>query len=182
MHASPPSITALRAAEHALELNRQCGDAIRRRLARLVARFRANLHTLRLHSIGGPFPIQMLAFDKAINPLQLHQRLLVAGVRTLVVRDHAQPKGRLGFVLNASHQCADIDYATTALTGAGGLSMARPRPRPLIDGIDDPAPAKVASKFKRFGNERSCETLARSACEAQASRKSGRYGRARYGS
>ena len=151
MHASPPSITALRAAEHALELNRQCGDAIRRRLARLVARFRVNLHRLGLHSIGGPFPVQMLALDKATNPLRLQRSLLVAGVRTLVVRDHDEPKGRLGFVLNASHKCADIDYATTALTGAGGLSMARPRRRLLIDGTkDDRAPAKSPLEIQTF--------------------------------
>ena len=41
MHGSPPSMAAIRAAEHALELNRVAGDGIRHRLGRLVVRFRA---------------------------------------------------------------------------------------------------------------------------------------------
>ena len=43
VHCSPPSVANIRAAAHALELNRTCGDALRLRLAGLVGRFRTAL-------------------------------------------------------------------------------------------------------------------------------------------
>src|SRR4051794_22212057 len=80
VHASPPSITALRAAEHALRLNQQCGDALRRRLGGLVARFRENLHGVGLDGLGGLFPVQILASDQGSDPVRLQRSLLAAGV------------------------------------------------------------------------------------------------------
>jgi 8-amino-7-oxononanoate synthase len=134
IHSSPPSMGALRAAEHALELNRQSGDAIRRRLAGLVDRFRANLRWGGLKSFGGLFPVQMLASTRGRDPIQLQRSLLLAGVRTLVVRDHAEPRGRLAFVLNASHKSADIDHATAALMALARARQESPGPNELLAG------------------------------------------------
>jgi len=120
VHASPPSIAALRAAEHALLINQECGDRRRRRLAGLVSRFRSNLHGLGLDRLGSLFPVQMPALEGGMDPVRVQRTLLAAGVRTLLVQDHAGPKARLAFILNASQRPESIDKATTAL--AAGLS------------------------------------------------------------
>ena len=75
MHCSPPSIAVLRAAEHALAVNRLQGDGARFYLSQLVERFRSGLRQIGLAAQGGLFPLQMLAVAASMRGL-LHLRLL----------------------------------------------------------------------------------------------------------
>jgi 8-amino-7-oxononanoate synthase len=114
VHSSPPSLAALRAAEHALAANRQQGDERRLYLAQLIQRFRAGLRQIGLTAAGGLFPVQMLSVGGA-DARTLHLRLLCAGIRTVIVRCCRGIGMRLGFLITALHRPADIDRAIEAL-------------------------------------------------------------------
>jgi 8-amino-7-oxononanoate synthase len=114
VHASPPSIPALHAAEHALLVNAERGDDLRRRLAQLVARFCEGMHRAGLHGNNSSFPVQMLVPENA-DQIQLHRMLDNAGIRTALVRTRTAPGTKLVFVINASHTSADIDRAIQAV-------------------------------------------------------------------
>jgi 8-amino-7-oxononanoate synthase len=126
-HASPPSIAVLHAAEHALMLNAERGDVIRRHLARLVTRFRGQICRTRLSGTESLFPVQTLTADPSLDVVRLHQVLAAAGVRTVVVRERAAPGAKLLFVFNALHSIEDVDRAADALNSAAGSSSARRR-------------------------------------------------------
>jgi 8-amino-7-oxononanoate synthase len=127
IHASPPSIAVLHAAEHALMLNAARGDAIRRHLARLVARFRERIYRTRLSGTHTLFPVQALTADPSLDVVRLHRMLSAAGVRTVVVRERVAPGAKLLFVFNALHSIEDVDQATDALASAVDGSLARQR-------------------------------------------------------
>jgi len=118
MHSSPPSVAVLRAAAHALELNRTHGDALRLRLARLVRHFRARLADLGLHVQGGLFPVQTLAPSAALDPAALHALLLERGVRAVLHRPRPGGRARLSFLITARHRFAEIDRAVDVLAAA----------------------------------------------------------------
>jgi 8-amino-7-oxononanoate synthase len=115
VHASPPSVAALRAAEHALMVNRAQGESRRLRLAALVARFRAQLRQIGLAAHGEPFPAQMLDLPAVLDAGIVRRRLFLRGIRTVVVRNCRNTGVRLGFLINAWHRPADIDHAIEAL-------------------------------------------------------------------
>ena len=117
VHASPPSIPALHAVEHALLVNAERGDDIRLRLAQLVARFRNGMRQAGLHGNDSPFPVQMLAPENA-DPSQLHRKLATVGIHTAVVRTRAAPGAKLVFVINALHTATEIDRAIEAVVTA----------------------------------------------------------------
>ena len=117
VHASPPSIAVLHAAEHALIVNAAHGDAIRRHLAELVTYFREQIRWTGFGS-QSIFPAQILASDLHRAPVRLHRMLLAAGVRTVVVRKRDAPGARLVFSFNASHSIADVDQAANTLAAA----------------------------------------------------------------
>ena len=71
VHCSPPSVATLRAAEHAVEMNRTWGDILRHRLALLVRRFREGLRALGLSASGGLFPIQTLVLPPRVDARSL---------------------------------------------------------------------------------------------------------------
>lgn len=125
VHSSPPSLAVLHAALHALRLNAQCGDTIRRRLARLVARFREGIRRLGLREAGTLFPVQMLAPDHDGDAVRLQRLLRAADVHTVIVRGRAAPGARLAFVITALHSPAEIAQATKALRAAQGRNPAR---------------------------------------------------------
>jgi len=60
IHCSPPSNAALSAVAHALDVNRDCGDALRTRLANLIGIFRRKLQAIGLTTRGGLFPVQTI--------------------------------------------------------------------------------------------------------------------------
>lgn len=114
MHCSPPSLPVIRAAEHALRLNRKYGDGLRLRLASLVKHFRSRAESAGFRFTGGIFPVQTLA-SPGVDPQPLHERLLHRGVRT-VLRHGLHGRGsRLSFVITARNTPASIDQAIAAL-------------------------------------------------------------------
>jgi 8-amino-7-oxononanoate synthase len=116
VHSSTTSAAVIAAARHALEVNRRRGDAIRRRLARLVIRFRRRLADAGLHSAGGLFPVQTLRTASGVDVVGLHSRLLRLGVRTVLGRRRRCAGARILFVINARHRGPDIDRAVDALS------------------------------------------------------------------
>ena len=69
VHCSPPSVAVLRAAEHALALNRRAATRWRSRLAAARARTSGGrLAELGLRSLGGLFPVQTLAPAPGSSP------------------------------------------------------------------------------------------------------------------
>jgi 8-amino-7-oxononanoate synthase len=127
VHASPPSIAVLHAAEHALMVNAARGDAIRRHLADLVTCFREQIHRIGFSGPHSLFPAQALVTDPQWDPVRLHRMLGAAGVRTIVVRERAAPGAKLLFVFNALHSIGDVDQAANALTAAVDGRFARRR-------------------------------------------------------
>ena len=120
VHCSPPSLAALHAAERALMLNAECGDALRLRLIRLVRRFRRQLVAAGFVITGGLFPVQTLGQQPGLNTVELHERLLQQGVRTVLHRERAGQAARLSFIITALHTSRAIDRAAIALAAAAG--------------------------------------------------------------
>ena len=125
LHCSPPSLATLRAAEHALAMNRAQGDRRRLYLSWLVARFRGQLRQIGLAAQRGLFPVQMINVRDRVDAGTLYLRLLCRGIRTVLVRCCRGNEMRLGFLINALHRPADIDRAIEALDGAMRLDGVR---------------------------------------------------------
>jgi 8-amino-7-oxononanoate synthase len=117
VHCSPPSVPVIRAAEHALSVNRNRGDVLRLRLAGLVMRFRDGAKKMGIEFTGGLFPVQTLAPASKATTLRLHERLLQNGVRTVLRRAPHGQGLRVSFVITARHTPEAIDRAVGALTG-----------------------------------------------------------------
>ena len=115
IHTSPPSAAVMEAARHALAVNRQRGDTIRRGLARLIIHFGRRLAAAGLHAIGGLFPVQTIHIPPGCNVTRVHAKLLRLGVRTVLGRGQGCAGARIRFVINASHCAQDIDRAVDAL-------------------------------------------------------------------
>ena len=115
VHASPPSAADVCAAQRALDVNARHGDALRRRLGRLVQRFRRGLARLGLAANGGSFAVQTLSASAGVDPVALHHDLQTVGVRTVLLRDDQLHGIELAFLINADHQPKAIDYAVEAL-------------------------------------------------------------------
>ncbi|UOD30362.1 pyridoxal phosphate-dependent aminotransferase family protein [Massilia violaceinigra] len=113
VHASPPSVAAIRAALAALRINRAQGDRLRRRLWRRVAQWRlgAVRHGIALHA--GAFPVQTLAPRRGIDSVALHACLRRAGVDAVLQRAGAQ--AALSFIVTARHAPHEIERALALL-------------------------------------------------------------------
>jgi 8-amino-7-oxononanoate synthase len=150
-HCSPPSMATLRAVEHALALNGAHGDAIRRHLAELVARFREQIDGKRISVSRSLFPVQALALDPYASAVRSHRMLREAGVRTVLVRKHNAPGAKLLFVFNASHSFDDVDQAAMLLNA----TMRQPRRATRA------APSeRMNQSLQRKGSARRAEPLA----------------------
>jgi 8-amino-7-oxononanoate synthase len=116
LHCSPPSVAAIRAAQHALQVNRKHGEGLRARLARLVSRLRHWLARAGFtNGPGLPFPVQSFSSPQWPHAAILHQHLLRSGVRALLTRVCNGITARLTFLLTARHRLADIDSAGRVL-------------------------------------------------------------------
>jgi 8-amino-7-oxononanoate synthase len=115
VHCSPPSTALLHAAAHALALNSRLGDALRARLAALIARFRAGVAAAGLRAHGGLFPVQTIATGAEAR--SVHERLSLHGVQA-VLHDGDGRSPRLSFLLTALHDERTIDAGVTALETA----------------------------------------------------------------
>jgi 8-amino-7-oxononanoate synthase len=118
MHCSPPSLGVIRAAERALTVNRVHGDLLRHRLASLVTRFRQGAARAGMRFTGGLFPVQTLEPSPRLDAVNLHERLLQQGVRTVLHRARNGDGVRLSFLVTARHLSEEIDIAVNALAGA----------------------------------------------------------------
>jgi 8-amino-7-oxononanoate synthase len=125
VHCSPPSFAELHAAERALEVNRVSGDALRRRLARLVRRFRAGLRARDLSVSRSLLPVQSLT--SVPDPRALHLRLLELGIRAVLQRSTCGSGATVSFLITAAHTPAAIDHAVEAVAASAeaGLSCDR---------------------------------------------------------
>jgi 8-amino-7-oxononanoate synthase len=114
VHCSPPSASAFRAAESALAFNRDHGDGARQRLATLLRRFQAGLRSIGLVADGGAFPLQTLR-PAGVAAEIVYQRLLRAGVRTVLMRHCGEFGARVALLITAAHRPAEIDRAVEAI-------------------------------------------------------------------
>lgn len=141
VHCSPPSIAHLLAVAQALAINKREGEMRRSRLAQLVAYFRRRLATAGFSLRGGLFPVQTLADTAQLDLLQIHERLLQSGIRSVLHRNHALTEARLSFIITALHPYNQIDDAVDALIHSSSLQTDRQtrrrrptaQPRALIE-------------------------------------------------
>jgi len=114
VHCSPPSVAVVRAAERSLEVNARRGDALRRRLARLVKRFRERVADTCAIAHGGIFPMLTLGCEAARgeNAVTLHRQLAQSGIRCVL---HGGREPRLSFLFTAAHDESAVDSAANAL-------------------------------------------------------------------
>jgi 8-amino-7-oxononanoate synthase len=119
VHCSPPSVAVIRAAAHALAVNRHSGDALRMRLARLVSRFRCGLAKVGIRTIGGPFPIQTLCLA-GTDAIEIYERLRSRNVNPALLKNRNGTGAQIGFLLTARHTADAVDRAVAALWRAIG--------------------------------------------------------------
>lgn len=110
-HCSAPSAAYLAAASRALALNRERGEALRRLLARKVARFRGRLKAGGIAVHGGLFPVQTPELGSRAPAI--HRSLRARGI-TAVLHDGGGPP-RLSFLITAAHSNEALDEAADAL-------------------------------------------------------------------
>ncbi|MGB8466860.1 MAG: aminotransferase class I/II-fold pyridoxal phosphate-dependent enzyme [Terrimicrobiaceae bacterium] len=136
VHCSPPSVATLRAAEHAVEMNRTWGDILRHRLALLVRRFREGLRALGLSASGGLFPIQTLVLPPRVDAEYLHRDLENRGLRTVLRagRKHAPPQ--LTFLLTAAQSQSAVQRAVETIDHA--LATRKRNPWTAINSRQEP--------------------------------------------
>jgi 8-amino-7-oxononanoate synthase len=118
MHCSPPSVAAVHAAEHALTVNRAHGDALRLRLAVLVARFRRRMAAAGFYFSGSLFPVQTLLLLPGVDTVCLYQRLLRQGIRTVLHQARSGHGPRISFLITARHILQEVDNAVDALASS----------------------------------------------------------------
>ena len=126
-HSSPPSAAAILAGLGALRLNRTRGDALRARLWRLVALWRAGLARHGLAARGGGFPVQTLELAPRVDGVRLHQLLRGAGIDTVLQGEAG--RATVSFLFRADHTRADIARAVGVLAAClrrpGSIANAR---------------------------------------------------------
>jgi len=115
VHCSPPSIPAIRAAEHALEINREQGDLLRSRLARLVQNFRRQTMNAGIHLFGGCFPMQSL---ETVDAASVFERLVRLGINPVLRHPRSSSMPRISFIVTCKHRQIDIDRAVAAMVCA----------------------------------------------------------------
>ncbi len=123
VHCSPPSVSVIRAAQHALERNEKDGDERRFYLSRLVHRFRHRLKEIGLFSTGGLFPVQTLHPIPGVDARVLHQRLSRLGVRAVPHHGRAGRDARVGFLITTRHSEHEIDQTVDLLNDAANRTI-----------------------------------------------------------
>lgn len=116
VHCSPPSMAVIHAADHALAINRDHGDALRLRLALRVRYFRDRLKEIGLSARGGLFPVQTLIPRPSLDAVALHEDLLRQGIRTALHRNRNGNGARISLIITARHSLHEIDYVVDVLS------------------------------------------------------------------
>jgi 8-amino-7-oxononanoate synthase len=118
VHCSPPTVADLLAAEHALAVNDERGDDLRRRLGTLVTRLRDGLDRLGVLSRVDDFPIQPVGPFRLPVARRLHDGLRRRGVLTILQKPRCGHGAHVTFIVTATHGRADVDAALAALASA----------------------------------------------------------------
>lgn len=118
VYCSPPSVAAIHAAWHALEVNQEHGEVLRQRLARVVRYFRQRLARAGFSVCGGLFPVQTLAPGPTTDAAQIHEHLRRQGINTVLRQGRTPRNPLLTFVLTAQHRPAELDRTVAALARA----------------------------------------------------------------
>jgi len=108
VHCSPLSIASLRAAEHALAMNRNQGDAVRLQLANRVSCFRQVARQRGFRVRGGHFPVQSPILPANINHADIHRKLLALGVHAVLHKSHPADRQQISFLVRADHSECNI--------------------------------------------------------------------------
>lgn len=117
VHCSPPSAAVVRAAHCALGANQRQGDALRRRLLRLVMRLRSRLMDGGIEPSGQlPFPAQTLVAGR--RAALVHERLLGVGIVALLTTTCRALTAGLTLLVTARHGLAEIERAGRAIARA----------------------------------------------------------------
>jgi 8-amino-7-oxononanoate synthase len=123
VHCSPPSVAAIYAARRALLVNRRHGGTLRRRLAKLVVRFRQRLVQAGLTAVGRlPFPAQTFLSGRWPPVAILHKRLLCGGVVGLLTRACKSLTASLTLIVTARHRLPEIEHAAQVVARAMRIS------------------------------------------------------------
>lgn len=130
VHCSPPSLATLHAAERALDMNDDHGEALRWRLAQNVWRFRSRLADLDLAASGGLFPVQTLKLPPGSDVIDLHVQLQSHGIQTVLQRGRSGNRPRISFIITARHRRSEIDRAVRALA-SGLVTQSAPKQAPI---------------------------------------------------
>jgi len=119
LHCSPPSVAVIRAARVALRTNQSHGDALRRRLLRLVTRLRTLLMGAGLRPSGQlPFPMQTFVVSANRRAALLHEQLLGSGIVGLLTTTCRALTAGLTLLVTARHGLAEIERAGRAIAQA----------------------------------------------------------------
>ncbi|MCJ8166190.1 aminotransferase class I/II-fold pyridoxal phosphate-dependent enzyme [Pontibacter sp. E15-1] len=117
VHCSPASAAHVQAALHALSVNRNKGDKLRRKLLQRVQLFKQLLAAQGLQTLGGFFPVQTLASTGGMAPQLLHQKLRERGIRALLLEPHAATGTPvLAFCLSAAHTLSQLKRVAACLS------------------------------------------------------------------
>lgn len=129
VHASPPTLADLRAAERALSVNREEGDRRRFRLVSLVARLRRGLRRLGLDLTPTWFPLQSVRHADEIGLTTLYRRLGELGVKAVLRRPVCSTAMDLAFLVTAGCLPEQLDDTIAAVASAlsGTTAPARVR-------------------------------------------------------
>jgi len=118
VHASPPSLADLRAAERALAVNREEGEQRRLTLLASVARLRRGLRRLGLALAPTSFPLQSIRGSVGLSLPALYRQLGRLGVQAVLRRPVCVNATEIAFLVTAAHLPKQIDDAIRAVATA----------------------------------------------------------------
>lgn len=113
VHASPPSIADIYAAEHAISINQLKGDALREKLVHNVVRFRNRLCDAGIFYKGGIFPVQAISVADN-SAVQIHKQLYRYGVKSVLQQSCMNQMPCISFIITARHNSVQLDEAANA--------------------------------------------------------------------
>ena len=119
VHCSPPSAAVLNAARRALEINLRAGNELRRRLSRMVQRFRARLRAIGVSCTGGLFPVQTLNINDGAAR-HIYSTLQGVGVQPVLRHARNGEQAKLTFIITAKHRACDIDHVSHLISRSLG--------------------------------------------------------------
>jgi 8-amino-7-oxononanoate synthase len=125
VHSSPVSSADVHALECALAVNDCSGEALRRRAADAVQRWRSALRGLGIRTAGESLPVQALPPLPRRDAARLHRHLERSDVHAIAQSWAGGAQGRIVFLLGAHTTRADIAAAVSALAQAPELGLLR---------------------------------------------------------